>query len=151
MKRVLKFGLVMAAAATLSGLAINKILEEKTTNCVDEVAELTKASDALGVVLLSPNETISFLSSVITKTTNVTLGAHYLTVAALGSDMTTVYVKVLLEDGKTYSPEIEEEVKQIKSSMHKDNMRCSIGEKKFEVYRAKTVLSLIQKMSVDPI
>lgn len=152
MKRVLKFSLAVAVVVGLSGLSISKILEEKTTNCVDEVAELTKASDALGVVLMVPNEeTTSALSPVITENTRVSNGAAYLTVAALGSDGFTVYVKVLLEDGKTYSPAITEEVKQIKETMHKDNMRCSMGEKKFEIYRAKTVLSMIQKMSVDPI
>jgi len=151
MKRVVKFGLVAVAVVGLSGLSISKILEEKTTDCVDEVAELTKASDTLGVILSSTNkETTGALTPAITENTTVLDGAAYLTVAALGSDGFTVYVKVLLEDGNTYSPAIEEEVKLIRTSMHKDNMRCSMGEKKFEIYRAKTTLSLIQKTS-DPI
>lgn len=147
MKRVTKFGLVVAAVITLSGLAINKILEEPTTSCVDEVAELTKASDALGAVLLSPSEMANALGSAVTSKTNVTIGAPYLTVAALGNDMVTVYVKVLLEDGKNYSSEIEEEVKQVKAAMHKDEKKCSMEGKKYEIYRAKTTLGLIQKMS----
>jgi hypothetical protein len=152
MKRVLKFALAAVVVVGLSGLSINKILEEKTTDCVDEVAELTKASDVLGVILLAPNEeTAGALSSAITEKTTVSNGAAYLTVAALGSDGFTVYVKVLLENGKTYSPAIEEEVKQIKTSMHRDSMRCSMSGKKFEIYRAKTTLSLIQKMSANPI
>lgn len=151
MKKVTKFGLVVAAVVGLSAVSINKILEEPTTACTEEVAELTRASDALGIILLSPNEeTTQTLNPVITEKTTVTNGAAYLTVAALGTDG-TVYVKVLLEEGKAYSPKAEEEVKQVKESMHKDDMKCSMGGKKFEVYRAKTLLSLIQKMSTDPI
>jgi hypothetical protein len=140
---------ILGAACVIAGgsaVMINKALEEETTNCSFEVAELTRATDTAAVVVVMPDkQTLDLLNNLV-KTTNVFTGP-YLTVAALGKDG-FVYVKVFLETNKDYSGEVAEEVKNIKSSLHKDAMKCSLGDKKYEIYRAKTVLEgTKQKMS----
>lgn len=147
MSKVLKFGLACALVFGLSGLAINKILEKPTSSCVNEVAELTQASDAIaGMVFVPDKNTLDSLSKVLKPNTITNISLPYVMVAALGGDGMTVYIKILFEDSKTYSAEVEAEVKQLKASMHKDENQCSLDGKKYDVYRAKTLLEML-KMS----
>lgn len=141
MKKV-KVGILATLVVGLSVVSIFKIFEKPTTNCTNEVSELTMASDIIGAILFASEKNIQELTSVITPKTKVMAGFPYITVAVLANDGATVYVKVLLEDSATYTSAIETEVAQIKSSMHKDEKQCSMGGKKYDIYRAKTLIEL---------
>ena len=145
--RIGKLAIASALVVGLSSLAINKILEKPTTACVNEVAELTRASDILGAILLASEESAKQLEPAVSEKTRVTLGSPYITAAAISNDGMTVFIKVLLEESATYSPEVEQEVVQIRALMHKGETQCSMGGKKYDVYRAKTELQLNKKMS----
>lgn len=139
-----KFGLAVVLVFGISGLAINKILEKPTTSCVSEVAELTTASDIMTAVLLGPSDATQALNEAISTKTIVKAGLPYIMVAGISADGLTMYVKVLLEDSATYTPNIEAEVAQIKDSMHKDSSQCSMNGKKYDIYRAKTLVESIR-------
>lgn len=141
MKKV-KVGILATLVVGLSVVSIFKIFQKPTTNCMNEVSELTMASDIIGAILFASEENIQELTSVITPKTKVMTGFPYITIAVLANDGATVYVKVLLEDSATYTSAVETEVAQIKSSMHKDEMQCSMGRKKYDIYRAKTLIEL---------
>lgn len=126
-------GVVGASAASIWLSAVPK------TSCVDEVIEITNASNVPAAVLLAPQPILETLSSsilpktVTDKIDNVIVVAG-ITPVAVGE---MALIKLLID---VNTPKDDIVLKDAEANLHKQPHQCRIGGKSYNIYVGKTLM-----------
>jgi hypothetical protein len=126
-------GVIGVSAASIWLSAVPK------TNCVDEIIEITNASDVPAAVLLAPQPILnivkpSLLPSTTTENIDDVVVVAGITPAANGN---MIFMKVLIDADTSKDDAV---FKEVDSNLHKQPHQCRLNGKNYQVYTGKTLM-----------
>lgn len=140
MKKSVLLSLGAAGVVLISAASIYQILTPKT-ECVDEVIEITNASNVSASVLLAPQPALDVLKSNLLPRTATDKIDNVIVAAGITQDMVATFVlmKVLIDENTSKGDSVLQEVE---SALHKQPHQCRLSGKTYNIYIGKTATNL---------
>lgn len=135
--------LAVATVILVSALSIKKILTPRLLSCIPEITEITNQKHFSSTLLFAPDAILAELKPLILpKTVEVTNDDVIMAIGveSYEGNKSILYIKGLVpvETPKGQSALVDE----IRSILHKQDARCEILDKEYEVFTGKSMDSL---------
>jgi hypothetical protein len=126
-------GVIGVSAASIWFSAVPK------TNCVDEIIEITNASDVPVAVLLAPESTLNTMRPLVSKTTTTENIDNVIVIAGITPAPTgdMVFMKVLIDVDTSKDDAV---FKEVDSNLHKQQHQCRLNGKSYRIYTGKSLM-----------
>lgn len=126
-------GVIGVSAASIWLSAVPK------TNCVDEIIEITNASDVPVAVLLAPESTLNTMRPLVSKTTTTEKIDNVVVIAGITPAPTgnMIFMKVLIDVDTSKDDAV---FKEVDSNLHKQQHQCKISGKNYNIYTGKSLM-----------
>jgi len=124
----------------ITGISIYYILTPTKTNCVDEITEITNASNIEMAIVMAPEKILEKIKPFVLPKTVTTPTNDIVVIAGSIShknSSNTVFFKVLIDVNTSKDDVI---FKEIDLSLHKQTHQCSLNKKNYQIYTGKTLI-----------
>jgi hypothetical protein len=138
MEKQVAFSLGVIGVIGVSAASIWLSVAPKT-NCVDEITEITNASNVPMAVLLAPESTLNIMRPLISKTTTTEKIDNVVVIAGITPAVTgdLVFMKVLIDVDTSKDDAV---FKEVDSNLHKQPHQCRLNGKSYRVYTGKSLM-----------
>lgn len=131
------FYVLSAVVAIGSTAAIYRTLMPKKVSCVDEVVEITNASNIPTSMLLAPQSILEMLRDSLSPKTITDKIDNIIVAAGIAreSENTMILLKVLVDED---TPKEDAALQEVEATLHKQEFQCQLSGKNYNIYTGKT-------------